>query len=60
MMIDSVARALLDNRAINMATIIRKIEDVTQVFDPHVVKVVVDKNGFALYFFARAYSLFGT
>ena len=50
MMIDSVARSLLDNRAINMATMMKKIEDVAQVFDPHVVKVVVDKNGFALYF----------
>jgi len=50
MMIDSVARAILDDPTVNMATIMRKIEQVEQVFDPNVVKVVVDKNGFALYF----------
>ena len=50
MMIDSVARALLEDHSINMATISKKIEDPMQVFDPNVVKVVVDKNNFALYF----------
>jgi len=50
LMIDSVARALLDNPSVNMATISKKIEDSAQVFDPNVVKVVVDKNNFALYF----------
>lgn len=50
MMIDNVARALLENSSINMATLMKKIEDVAQVVDPNVVKVVVDKNSFALYF----------
>ena len=50
MMIDSVARALLEDSAINMATLMKKIEDVQQITDPNVVKVVVDKNNFALYF----------
>ena len=50
MMIDSVARALLEDRVINMATLMKKIEDVRQITDPNVVKVVVDKNSFALYF----------
>jgi 3-deoxy-manno-octulosonate cytidylyltransferase (CMP-KDO synthetase) len=50
MMIDSVARALLENKIINMATVMKKIEDVQQITDPNVVKVVVDKNNFALYF----------
>ncbi|MDD5120241.1 MAG: 3-deoxy-manno-octulosonate cytidylyltransferase [Candidatus Omnitrophica bacterium] len=50
MMIDSVARALLEDTSVNMATIMKKIEDSLQVFDPNVVKVVVDKNNFALYF----------
>ncbi len=49
-MIDSVARALLEDEKISMATIIRKIDDTQIVDDPHVVKVVVDKNNFALYF----------
>ncbi|MFA4888259.1 MAG: 3-deoxy-manno-octulosonate cytidylyltransferase [Candidatus Omnitrophota bacterium] len=49
-MIDSVARALLENKNISMATVIKKIEDAALIVDPHVVKVVVDKNNFALYF----------
>jgi 3-deoxy-manno-octulosonate cytidylyltransferase (CMP-KDO synthetase) len=48
--IDSVARALLDNKELGMATLMKRIDDVTQLLDPNVVKVVVDKNNFALYF----------
>jgi 3-deoxy-manno-octulosonate cytidylyltransferase (CMP-KDO synthetase) len=50
MMIDSVAQALLDNPKVGMATLMKKIEDSQLINDPHVVKVVVDKNNFALYF----------
>ena len=50
MMINSVARALLEDPSVNMATLAKKIEDSIQVFDPNVVKVVIDKNNFALYF----------
>ncbi len=49
-MIDGVARALLEDEKISMATIMRKIDDPKIVNDPNVVKVVVDKNNFALYF----------
>lgn len=49
-MIDSVARALLDDSSIPMATIMKKIDNPSSLDDPHVVKVVVDKNNFALYF----------
>ena len=49
-MIDSVARSLLEDSSISMATIMKKIEDPVMVNDPNVVKVVVDKNNFALYF----------
>jgi len=49
-MIDNVARALLGDSKVCVATIMRMIEDPQQVTDPHVVKVVVDKNNFALYF----------
>jgi len=48
--IDSVARILLEDKTINMATAMKQIEDPALVNDPHVVKVVVDKNNFALYF----------
>lgn len=49
-MIDSVARSLLQDSSISMATIMKKIEDEESVNDPNVVKVVVDRNNFALYF----------
>ncbi len=52
-MIDSVAQALLDNNKVSMATIMKKIDDPSELDDPNVVKVVVDKNNFAL-FFSRA------
>jgi spore coat polysaccharide biosynthesis protein SpsF (cytidylyltransferase family) len=43
-MIDSVARALLEDQSISMATIMRKIEDINLINDPNVVKVVTDKS----------------
>ncbi|MFH0828193.1 MAG: 3-deoxy-manno-octulosonate cytidylyltransferase [Candidatus Omnitrophota bacterium] len=49
-MIDSVARAVLYDKEISVATLIRKIDDPLDINDPHVVKVVKDKNDFALYF----------
>ncbi len=49
-MIDNVARAILSDSAISVATIIRKIEDPKEINDPHVVKAVKDKFDFALYF----------
>jgi 3-deoxy-manno-octulosonate cytidylyltransferase (CMP-KDO synthetase) len=49
-MIDSIARALLEDSAISMATIIKRTEDPRAIEDPNVVKVVIDKNNFALYF----------
>ena len=49
-MINAVAQALLDDNSVSMATIMRKIDNAEDVSDPNVVKVVVDKNNFALYF----------
>ena len=49
-MIDRVAQALLDDTSVSMATIMKKIENPKELTDPNVVKVVVDKNNFALYF----------
>jgi 3-deoxy-manno-octulosonate cytidylyltransferase (CMP-KDO synthetase) len=49
-MIDCVAQAMLDDRSLSVATIMKKITDPAVVNDPNVVKVVVDKNNFALYF----------
>jgi len=49
-MIDTLAQALLDDDKISMATLMKKIENSAELSDPHVVKVVVDKDNFALYF----------
>lgn len=49
-MIDGVARALLDDSSISMATVMKKVEEPEVINDPNVVKVVIDKNNFALYF----------
>jgi 3-deoxy-manno-octulosonate cytidylyltransferase (CMP-KDO synthetase) len=48
--INSVAQALLDDHKLTMATAAKKIDDPAQVNDPDVVKVVVDRNDYALYF----------
>ena len=50
MMIDSVARALLNNKNLSMATLRKRIDDTALINDPNIVKVVVDKFDFALYF----------
>lgn len=49
-MIDDVSRALISDNSLVMSTLIKKIKDKEEYLDPNVVKVVVDKNGFALYF----------
>lgn len=49
-MIDTVAQSLLDDQAIPMATLMKKIDRPEEVNDFNIVKVVVDKNNFALYF----------
>lgn len=49
-MIDDVARALLDDNRLSMATVMKRITEPDIISDPNVVKVVVDKNNFALYF----------
>jgi 3-deoxy-manno-octulosonate cytidylyltransferase (CMP-KDO synthetase) len=41
--------SLLDGKT-ELATLAKKIEDQEQLFSPNIVKVVVDKNGKALYF----------
>ncbi|MBU4478433.1 MAG: 3-deoxy-manno-octulosonate cytidylyltransferase, partial [Candidatus Omnitrophica bacterium] len=49
-MINDVAYALLENPKLVMATLKCKITDPKAYNDPNVVKVVTDKNNFALYF----------
>jgi len=49
-MIDKLARNILENDFIPMATLAKRIDNIEEYNDPNVVKVVADKNGFALYF----------
>jgi 3-deoxy-manno-octulosonate cytidylyltransferase (CMP-KDO synthetase) len=49
-MIDMAAQALLDDKTVSIATIMKQIENIRDIDNPDVVKVVVDKNNFALYF----------
>lgn len=49
-MIDDVAYSLLNNTEMVMATISKRIEHEEEIPDANVVKVVVDKKGYALYF----------
>ncbi len=50
LMIDSLADILLKDNSITMATLMKRIEETSDINNPHVVKVVVDKNNFAIYF----------
>lgn len=48
-MIDEVISLLHDKRA-SVGTLIKRITEAVEVLDPNVVKVVIDEEGFALYF----------
>ena len=49
-LINQVAEDLAKHRDADIATLYANIVEEKQVFDPNVVKVVMDKNGYALYF----------
>jgi 3-deoxy-manno-octulosonate cytidylyltransferase (CMP-KDO synthetase) len=49
-MIDELAQVFEYERGIQMATLIKRIHKKEEITDPHVVKVVIDRKGFALYF----------
>ncbi|UCD55087.1 MAG: 3-deoxy-manno-octulosonate cytidylyltransferase [Candidatus Omnitrophota bacterium] len=49
-MIDSLANALLEDKTIPMATVIKRIKSREEFLNPNVVKVVIDKESRALYF----------
>lgn len=48
--IDSLAETMREDKKLPMATAVVKAESVAEAQDPNVVKVVVNKNDFALYF----------
>jgi len=49
-MIDSLVMALEDEKNAQMATMAKMIEDDAELTNSNVVKVVFDKNGYAIYF----------
>jgi len=49
-MINELANTLLENPDLVMATLAKRITEEKDLQDPNVVKVVLDKEGFALYF----------
>jgi 3-deoxy-manno-octulosonate cytidylyltransferase (CMP-KDO synthetase) len=49
-LIRATAQALFDHPGASMATVSHPIHDLAEVFNPNVVKVVTDKDGYALYF----------
>jgi 3-deoxy-manno-octulosonate cytidylyltransferase (CMP-KDO synthetase) len=50
LMIDQLAQVFEYEKNILMATLIKRIDKKEDITDPNVVKVVVDRKGFALYF----------
>ncbi len=48
--IDQVAGELLENSELAVVTLMKKIDSGAEIEDPNVVKVVTDRDGFALYF----------
>lgn len=49
-MVDMVVEELLNDPELVVVTLMKKIEADSEFHDPNLVKVVVDRNGFALYF----------
>ena len=49
-LIDALAEALIADPELGMATVADRLSEVAMLFDPNVVKVVVDDRGRALYF----------
>lgn len=50
LMIDQAVRPLLSDASIRMGTLMSRIDQVEDFYNPNVVKVVTDSRGFALYF----------
>lgn len=49
-MIDNLVMALQGEKLAQMATIVKKIDDPAELTNSNVVKAVIDRNGYALYF----------
>jgi len=49
-MIDDITKSLLDDKDLNVVTLKKELTDKDEIADPNIVKVVVDKDNFAIYF----------
>ncbi len=49
-MIDDVVNLLYNDADASISTLAKRVMDINEIFSPHVVKVVMDDEGFALYF----------
>jgi 3-deoxy-manno-octulosonate cytidylyltransferase (CMP-KDO synthetase) len=48
--INNLVKALRDDPDCPMATVVKRIDDAVVLDNPNIVKAVIDKNGYALYF----------
>jgi len=49
-MLDKLAEPLIKDENIHSSTLVKRITELKELEDPNLVRVVIDKNGFALYF----------
>ncbi|MBI5665266.1 MAG: 3-deoxy-manno-octulosonate cytidylyltransferase [Nitrospirae bacterium] len=49
-MIDDVINLLYNDDKVSISTLAKRVTDINEILSPHVVKVVMDDEGFALYF----------
>jgi len=49
-MIDGLANMLMSDKSVQIATVVKKISQRKELLNPNTVKVVIDKDGYALYF----------
>lgn len=49
-LVRQVAHGLESHNDASVSTLCSRIEDASELFDPHAVKVVMDKDGYAMYF----------
>lgn len=49
-MVDDVVKLLVDDQRASISTLAKRTADVKEILSPNVVKVIIDNNGFAMYF----------
>jgi 3-deoxy-manno-octulosonate cytidylyltransferase (CMP-KDO synthetase) len=49
-MLNKLAEPLINDKNIHSSTLVKKITELKELEDPNLVRVIIDKNGFALYF----------